>query len=393
MVKKQAISDQLHKQGCTTEYTAFKGIAKLDLTSKVSKPAPTDAALRLKPVTKDAAKITKKVDWLIYRALRKAGICFVYGDSQAGKTFFVNDIAMHIAGGIPWRGRETKQGKVLYIAAEASNEFMLRVDAFDQFKQKVPDDNFMVIGEAPDFTKEQDLEIILGWIDELDVSFDLIVVDTLSQVSLGLDENSSLMGEVLKKFQTLREKTGATILVVSHTGKNPERGMRGWSGWKPAADHFIYVSNVDGTRRIAKAEKNKGLPEGEEYEFALREVNLVTPTEEDPEPINPCVVDHILDHKKEASWVDQLLLAIVKHPNLKQSEVLKVMQAEQPLATSLNAGNVSHWVKDTLLPKKWVTKTTENTLVATKLGETHVQATFKFKKPTAAELSALVGDL
>ena len=56
----------------------------------------------------------------------------VYGESGCGKTFFVLDLALHIALGRAWRGRDVEQGGVLYLALEGSNGIRNRIAAFKQ---------------------------------------------------------------------------------------------------------------------------------------------------------------------------------------------------------------------------------------------------------------------
>ena len=54
----------------------------------------------------------------------------IYGESGCGKTFFALDRALHVAAGIPWRGREVDRGGVLYLALEGSHGIRNRVAAF-----------------------------------------------------------------------------------------------------------------------------------------------------------------------------------------------------------------------------------------------------------------------
>src|SRR4051812_33103827 len=39
----------------------------------------------------------------------------VYGDSNSGKTFFMVDLAMHVACNMEWNGRIVEQGGVVYV--------------------------------------------------------------------------------------------------------------------------------------------------------------------------------------------------------------------------------------------------------------------------------------
>jgi hypothetical protein len=68
----------------------------------------------------------------------------------------------------------------------------------------------------------------------------VLCIDTLAQAGAGIDENSSEgMGEMIAVFQELQQRTGGTVLVVHHSGKDEKAGMRGWSGLRGALDFAI----------------------------------------------------------------------------------------------------------------------------------------------------------
>ncbi len=54
----------------------------------------------------------------------------VYPNSNAGKTFWTTDLALHVAAGKPWNGRRVEQGGVIYCALEGGIGFRNRVVAW-----------------------------------------------------------------------------------------------------------------------------------------------------------------------------------------------------------------------------------------------------------------------
>jgi AAA domain-containing protein len=83
-------------------------------------PPPRDAAAPAKPRNSrlrftffDAAEITDEPEFLIEGILPREGIGVVYAPPKAHKTFTVFDMAMHIALGRPYRGREVQFGAVV----------------------------------------------------------------------------------------------------------------------------------------------------------------------------------------------------------------------------------------------------------------------------------------
>ncbi len=83
---------------------------------------------RVKPAAEFAAG--RPPQWLIKDILPKAGLAMVYGESGAGKTFFVFDMVATIARGVDWRGRKVKKGRVIYVAAEGVGGFRKRLNAY-----------------------------------------------------------------------------------------------------------------------------------------------------------------------------------------------------------------------------------------------------------------------
>jgi len=70
----------------------------------------------------------------------------------------------------------------------------------------------------------------------------LIVIDTLAR-NFGGDENSATdMGHFVRNADALRRRWKATVLIVHHSGKDGDRGARGSSALKGAADAEYEVS-------------------------------------------------------------------------------------------------------------------------------------------------------
>ena len=67
---------------------------------------------------------------LVDGLLQRSGLSVIYGPTGSRKTFLALDIALSIARGVPWCGRDTEVGPVLYLAAEAGRTFQNRVYAY-----------------------------------------------------------------------------------------------------------------------------------------------------------------------------------------------------------------------------------------------------------------------
>lgn len=117
----------------------------------------------------------------------------------------------------------------------------------------------------------------------------LVIVDTLAQVTPGASENGSEdMGKALRHCREIRAATGAMVLLVHHSGKDSSKGARGWSGLRGAADVEIEVSRDDDVR-CATLTKLKDGEDGVEFHFMLEQVHLGV--DRDGDPITSAIVD------------------------------------------------------------------------------------------------------
>lgn len=271
--------------------------ARIDLNA----PASVDAfkAAAAAPAGEDALQFqfqpldvflarTAPPTWFIKGVLPQADIGMLYGESGSGKSFLALDMCLAITRGIPWRTLRTKQARVAYIAAEGRNGIAQRLRAYAQHHGIDPTALPMcVLGEAPNFLHKDDPLVVAQAMRQAQ-GFDLVVIDTLAQVSPGANENGGEdMGRVLAHCRGLAQGTGAMVLLVHHAGKDTSKGARGWSGLHAAMDTVIEVSRVGGARR-ARVVKQKDGEDGQEWGFTLQPVLLGV--DEDLDPITSCVV-------------------------------------------------------------------------------------------------------
>jgi RecA/RadA recombinase len=227
--------------------------------------------------------------WLIKGVLPKARLGVLFGASGSGKTFVALDLAFAIARGIAWRNRRTMKARVVIIAAEGGSGLGKRGQAYAQHHgfdlRSVPD--LHVITAAPNFLDGDDISEVIAEIKNLG-PVDLIIIDTLAQVTPGANENTSEdMGRALSNINLLHEATDAMNLAVHHAGKDLSKGSRGWSGIKAAADVQIEVLRHDNGDREIVIEKMKDGEDGIRWGFKLETVLLGL--DDDGDDITSCV--------------------------------------------------------------------------------------------------------
>jgi hypothetical protein len=239
------------------------------------RPLPTSQASRTAPINEDddvqetlaelaqamlaELKTTYDLDSLpmpqplIEGVLYLDSTAWLVGDANAGKSLFALDMANCIGAGIPWKGREVEQGKVLYVVAEGVAGIKQRVRAWEA-------ENNQRTAEVHYLPRPVQVLNRLEWATLREVAKQLrpslIVIDTQAQCSVGLDENSPKeMNEFVAMVDTLRQVTGACVLSVHHTGKSGD--IRGSTVMRGQATTVLKCS-IDGELITLSGERKDG---------------------------------------------------------------------------------------------------------------------------------------
>lgn len=228
--------------------------------------------------------------WLIKGVLpRSRDPIILFGASGAGKSFLALDLCAAVARGVDWRGCRTKRGRALYIAAEGGTNIVKRLQAYsDHHGLDRATLDIDLITAAPNLLEQDDVTEVVKSLAAFG-PYDLVVIDTLAQVTPGANENAGEdMGPVLANLKAIQNATGATVIAVHHAGKDLSRGSRGWSGIKAAAEAQLeVVRDEDSGQRYMRVEKMKDGEDGAKYGFKLE--ILQVGVDEDGDAITSCV--------------------------------------------------------------------------------------------------------
>ena len=96
------------------------GFPSLQLTSRRSPK-------RFAPVAIDNVQINSDPPWLIKGLLPARGLVCIVGAPKSGKSFLTTDMLCAVARGVPYAGRETTAGAVLYLTGEGVSGFKRRL--------------------------------------------------------------------------------------------------------------------------------------------------------------------------------------------------------------------------------------------------------------------------
>ncbi len=234
--------------------------------------------------------------YLVKGWLDKGCFSCVYGPSNSGKTFFVVDMALHVAMGWVWRGQRVNQGAVVYIAPDGGYGLRERLQALKtHYGLDGKDVPFALLPHPVDLghedTHAKEIARLIKHAGEdpyLEIS--LIIVDTVSRALHGGDDNSPRdMGAFVANCDLIRQETGAHILGIHHTGKDESRGMRGSTVLLGAVDTSIEVKHEQGTDiRVTLIAKQRDHAPAPPVAFTLEQVDLGP--DEDGDPVTSCVV-------------------------------------------------------------------------------------------------------
>ncbi|MGB0748172.1 MAG: helicase RepA family protein [Magnetospiraceae bacterium] len=225
---------------------------------------------------------------LIKGLLGIAEFSVVYGAPKCGKSFVALDMAFSIARGVPWFDRTTEPGLVVYVAAEGQRGIDRRIQAYCQHHDVDPADVPLArIVDAPDLRSNiDDAQILIDEINamarDLDRPINLIIVDTLARALAGGNENGPEdMGALIANIGRLQADTGAHVMLVHHSGKDTQRGLRGHSSLFGAVDAQIKVEKLEASHRLT-LEAAKDDPDGWSIGFDLLPVEIAVDDEGDP---------------------------------------------------------------------------------------------------------------
>jgi hypothetical protein len=215
--------------------------------------------------------------WLIPGLLPAHGIGMMFGESGSYKSFLALDMALSLSFGIPGQwGAPPVKNDVLFLAGEGPVATAKKRWPAWMEKQGIEfrnDHRFFISPEVPLYTDSVAWENVKGDLAELKAKPSLIVIDTLSRLLTGLDENSAKDASMITKFmEQLARYFECCVLAIHHTGKDQNKGARGSSAFYANMD-FVLATRLKqgGTELRAKKQKDADVSEEAHY-FKVKEI-------------------------------------------------------------------------------------------------------------------------
>ena len=214
--------------------------------------------------------------------LTTSAMSVIYGPSNCGKTFFIVDLALHVALGREWRGRAVERGAVVYLSLEGAMGIRNRLSAFrahhDLGGEQLP---FVAMPQPVNLLNEDaDVRAVVELVQHVAIAAGMpvamVIVDTLSRAMAGGNENSPEdMTGIVSNCDKIRDITGAHVCLVHHSGKDEARGARGHSSLRAATDTEIEITREpEATSSNVRVAKQRDLEAADPFSFSLKAVPL-----------------------------------------------------------------------------------------------------------------------
>jgi hypothetical protein len=186
-------------------------------------------------------KAAAAVRWLVKHVVPSDSIGMLFGGSGTFKSFIALDAALHVAHGLPWMGRKTTRGSVIYIAAEGGAGLWSRIDAWHRQRNlSVDHAPVHVVPVAVDLTV--DAWRVVEAAQMAGVEPALVVVDTLSQTYAGEENSANEMAAYLRELGgRFRQLWQCSVLLIHHSGHQATERPRGSSAIRANLDFLLGV--------------------------------------------------------------------------------------------------------------------------------------------------------
>lgn len=191
--------------------------------------------------------------WIVDDLIPRNSISMMFGAPKAGKSFVAYDLALHIANGMPWCGKDVERGAVFVVCGEGRIGVTKRIKAWGKHYiqngdwSKVP---FFLSERAVKIGAEGEAEILQQVIHEMCMEHKvhpaLVVIDTVARCFGAGDESSNQdMGNFISLIDNyIKSAFNTSVLLIHHTGHMSKQRARGASALSGALDAAFSISST-----------------------------------------------------------------------------------------------------------------------------------------------------
>jgi len=241
-----------------------------DVHTASGQTSPVRRRLTLRPIGEIVSE-RREATWLIHNVIEANVLAVLAGPRASFKSFIALDWAMRIA---------AAGNPVVVLSGEGAG-LGRRAEAWMQQHgkgQSLEDLQLLALESVANLNAEEEMAGLQQAIEEASIRPALVVVDTFSKFSAGLDENSNQeVAEYLSKLTIgIRERYCSTVLLVAHSGHGDAKRPRGASALmaNPDAEYIVQRPDVQGMVVTVTRERFKDTASMQPLAFEAVEVDL-----------------------------------------------------------------------------------------------------------------------
>jgi hypothetical protein len=256
-------------------------------------------------------------EYLVKDMFPARGVCCLAGQSGMAKSFAAIDLALSIAGGMPFAGRKVRRAGVFYLAAEGAGDMHHRIEAARRARSRAADlqaEGFSV-DESPfcwaDFGSGF-TELSAGFVhrfanrlasvsEEMQrrygVRLGVVIIDTMAAAGLvppDKENDAGAMARVVSLLNLLSRRLSVLVIVVHHYGKSADSGLRGSSALRAGFDTVLAFTGIRDETTGSTRSRQCALTKcryGREGPIGSVHLEVVEiGTDEDGDPITSCLI-------------------------------------------------------------------------------------------------------
>lgn len=300
---------------------------------------------------------------IIEGVLYENSLSTLFAPFDSGKSFVALDIALHIANGKSWAGRDVQQGWVAYLLAEGQRSFGKRALAWQEHHGGSLE-NVAILGKTfnmRDNIERGDVEYQVKKVMEFyEKPPILVIIDPLIEyMGSESDSDSRSMNQFREQMRKVRDNLGCAIMIVTHTAREDTTHERGSTVLGGAMDTRIKVRPTFEKKQLVRV---KLTCEKQKDEERFEDIVFATPIVE-----TSSGKTLILKHQT----IDTALEDVDDAPSMtvqRQSDMLKILRFEGSLAPQ-------KWLELSEMPKstfyKYARQLVQEGLVR-KVGDSYV---------------------
>lgn len=207
----------------------------------------------------DAFKERPPLQYIIEGLFTLPSLNVIYGSPGTLKSMVMLDALAHIVKGTPWLNRAVIKSPALWIDFDnGRRRTHERVEAVSRQLNIGPDDPLYYVSmPSPllDAGDQESIDALINRIISMEIKF--LMIDNLSVIHPGVQENDPGMALVMNKLRYLAEQTGCCVNLIHHQrkskdGKKESHGesLRGHSSIESSIDYAFLIHREENSDTI-----------------------------------------------------------------------------------------------------------------------------------------------